>query len=276
VIARTWFRRVTLRATEPEILTAIQYLDCDPDIAVPPVEDLTFAIERYRSYYRIKRDGELVREQMSPQGVTESLHAQLMFLSLADFPSAPLLHAASFRRGGRRILFVGPKGSGKTILSLQLIREGYDFEGDENVFVTTDGIVPRPRCLRVKESATSVLPDLRQILYAAPFFQDPPGPRTYNLDPRTVGAPSWRIERGKVDAVVLLRPNHGGYSSARPAPSLEVVREVMQECGLPERDRGAAVGAIAKTIGNAKGFDLSLGDLHGAVACIDQLFQGLN
>jgi hypothetical protein len=275
VTARTWFRRIALCATEPEILAAIRYLECDPEIAAPPLEDLTFAIERYRSYYRIIRDGELVREQMSPQGVTESLHAQLMFLSLADFPSAPLLHAASFRRGGRRILFVGPKGSGKTILSLQLIREGYDFEGDENVFVTTDGVVPRPRCLRVKESALTFLPGLTRILDTAPYYQVPPGPRIYNLDPRTVDARSWRIERGKVDAVVLLRPNHGGYSSARPLPSLEVVREVMQESALPETGRAAAVGAIAKAIGSAQGFDLSLGELKGAVACIEQLFQGL-
>ncbi len=75
--------------------------------------------------------------------------------------------------------------------------------------------------------------------------------------------------------MVLLRPNHGGYSSARPLPSLDVVREVMQECALPETGRAAAVGAIAKTIGSAKGFDLSLGELKGAVACLDrQLFQG--
>jgi hypothetical protein len=276
VIARTWFRRVALCSAEPEILTAIRYLECDPEIAASPVEDLTFCIERCRSHYRIVRDGELLREQISPQGVIESLHAELMFLSLADFPLAPLLHAASLRRGGRRLLLVGPKGSGKTILALQLIYEGYEFEGDENVFVTIDGVVPRPRCLRVKESAVTFLPNLATILDAAPYYQGPPGPRTYNLDPRAAGARSWRIEQGKVDAVVLLRANHGGYSSVRPLPSLEVVREVMQECALPETGRAAAVGAIAKTIGGAKGFDLSLGDLSGAVACLDQLSQGLN
>jgi hypothetical protein len=276
VTARTWFRRVTLYAAESEILTAIRYLECDPEIAVQPVEDLTFSIERHRSYYRIVRDGKLVREQMSPQGVTETLHAELMFLSLADFPSAPLLHAASLRHRGRRILLVGPKGSGKTILALQLIQAGYDFEGDEHVFVTPDGVVPRPRCLRVKESAAAFLPDLAGILDAAPDYQGSPGPRTYNLDPRAAGARSWRIEQGKVDAVVLLRPNHGGYSSLRPLPSLELVREVMQECALPEAGRAASVGAIAKNIGGAKGFDLSLGELKGAVACLDELFQGLN
>ena len=61
-----------------------------------------------------------------------------------------------------------------------------------------------------------------------------------------------------MDAVVLIRPNHGGFSSLRPVSSLNLVREVMSECGLPQTGRAAAVGAIAKVIGNARGFDLSL------------------
>ena len=275
MIARSWFRRVTLCTSQPEIFQAIRYLECDPEVAAEPVEELTISVEPYRSYYRIVRNGELMREQMSAQGVTESLHAELMFLSLADFPSAPLIHAASVRRGGRRLLLVGPKGGGKTMLTLHLIREGYDVEGDENVFVTPDGVVPRPRGLRVKESAAPLLPHLTEILDAAPYYQSLPGFRIYNLDPRAAGASSWRIERGRADAVVLLRPNHGGWSSMRPLSSLDLVREVMQECGLPETGRAKAIGAIAKTIGNAKGFDLSLGELRGAVACLDRLCQEL-
>lgn len=266
---------MTLCTDQPEILTAIRYLECNPEIAVRPTEDLTVSIEPYRSYYRIVRDGELLREQMSAQGVTESLHAELMLLSLADFPSAPLLHAASLRREGHRILLVGPKGGGKTVLTLHLIREGYDFEGDENVFLTPEGVVPRPRGLRVKESAVPMLPHLKSILDTAPYYQGPPGLRTYNLDPRMAGASSWRIERGRADAVVLLRPNHGGRSSVRPLSSLDLVREVMHECGLPETGRAEAVGAIVKTIGNAQGFDLSLGELRGAVACLERVCHGL-
>ena len=45
-----------------------------------------------------------------------------------------------------------------------------------------------------------------------------------------------------MDAVVLIRPNHGGFSSLRPVSSLNLVREVMAECGLPQTGRAAAVG----------------------------------
>jgi len=276
VISRSWFSRVALRTNQPELLQAIRYLECDPEIAEDRIEELTISIEPYRSYYRIMRDGELVREQMSPQGIIESLHAELMLLSLADFPLAPIVHAASLRHKNRRLLFVGPKGAGKTLLTLRLIQEGYDFEGDENVFLTSEGLVPRPRGLRVKEAAAPLLPHLKSVLENAPHYEGPPGLKVYNLDPREAGASSWVIERGPTDAVVVLHPNHGGWSSVRPLPALELVREVMEECALPETGRAEAVGAIAKGVGSAKGFDLSLGELDSAVACIEEVCQSLS
>ena len=273
MIARTWSRRLKLRTSDRDVFQALRYLECDPEIAGVAAQDLIFSVEPYRSYYRIVQEGKVVREQMSPQAVTEWLHAELMILSLADFPGAPIVHAASLRRGGRRLLLVGPKGGGKTVLTLHLIRAGYDIEGDENVFVTTDGVVPRARALRVKESAASFLPHLAGALDAAPYYGSTPGLRVYNLDPRRAGAPFWRIEKGAVDAVILVRPNHGGFSSLRPVQSLALVRDVIAESGFPKTGRASAIGAIAKVIGKAKGFDLSLGDLAGAVACINRVFE---
>jgi len=274
VIARSWLRRVTLCTSDAEVFQAIRYLECDPEIA-GDIEDMTISVEPYRSYYRIVQDGKIVREQISTQGVTETLHAELMLLSHAEFPTAPLIHAASVRRAGRRVLLVGPKGGGKTTLTLRLIREGYEIEGDENVFVTSEGVMPRPRGLRVKESAAALLPELAYTFSGAPYYQVGPNFRVYNLDPRQVGAAFWRIERGPVDAVVLLRPNHGGSSSLRRVSSLALVREVMEECALPAIERAGAVRAITQVISNARGFDLSLGDLAGAVAYVDRVFDDI-
>jgi hypothetical protein len=273
VISRTWGRRATLSTSDPAVYQALRYLECDPEIEAEPSQHLAFSVEPYRSYYRILQDGEVIREQITPQGVSETLHAELTILSLADFPDAPLIHAASVRRKERRILLVGSKGGGKTTLTLHLIRAGYEIEGDENVFVTLGGVVARPRALRVKQSAIPFLPHLADELSAAGYYQSAPGLRIYNLDPRRAGASAWRIEQGSVDAVVLIRANHGGFSSVRPVSGLNIVREVMLECGLPQTGRSAAVTAIAKTIGHARGFDLSLGELAGAVAGIDQICQ---
>jgi hypothetical protein len=238
------------------VFQALQYLQCDPEIVGRTVEELTISVEPYRGYYRILEDEELLWEEMTPQAVMEALHARLFALSLADYPTSPLLHAASLRRDGRRFMLVGDKGTGKTTLTLRLIQEGYEIEGDENVFVTPEGVIARPRGLRVKDSAIKVMPGIAQVLASAPSYTDELGQRVYNLDPRFAGARSWRIELGGVDAVVVLRPNHGGYSSLRPLPLLALLREVILETGLHETDRGKAINALTKAMGTTKGFDL--------------------
>jgi hypothetical protein len=266
---------VTLSTSDAGVFQALRYLECDPEIEGSDAKPLSISVEPYRTYYRIVQEGEVLREQLTPQSVCESLHAELTLLSLADFPNAPLIHAASLRRNGHRFLLVGPKGGGKTTLTLHLIRAGYEIEGDENVFVTPEGVVARPRGLRVKQSSLSFLPHLAEALSSAAYYEAG-GLRIYNLNPRRAGASLWRIEQGRVDAVVLIRPNHGGYSSLRPVSALNLVREVMAECGLPETGRAAAVGAIARVIGGAKGFDLSLGEISGALRCIDEVCERLS
>ena len=138
-----------------------------------------------------------------------------------------------------------------------------------------DGVVPRPRALRVKESAASLLSHLAPALSEAPYYQSSSGLRIYNLDPRRAGAPSWRIDRGEVDAVVLLRPNHRGDSSLRPVQSLALVQQVMAESGFPRTKRATAVGAITKAVSSAKGYELSLGDLGEAVGAVDRVIEEL-
>jgi hypothetical protein len=266
---------VRLCTSDQEVFQAIRYLECDPEIAGEPPEELTISIERYRSYYRIWQGEQLLGEQITPQAVTEMLHAKLTLLALAEFPTAPIIHAATLKHGGHRVLLVGPKGAGKTVLTLYLIQQGYDIEGDENVFVVPHGAITRPRGLRVKRSAAATLPYLSEILVSAPYYEPDPGVRIYNLDPRQAGAGFWRIEAGRVDAVVLLRPNHGGDSSLRPVPPLALVREVLEESAFPETGRAKALSAITQVIGNARGFDLSLGDLAGAGVCIGRVFETL-
>ena len=171
------------------------------------------------------------------------------------------------------MLLVGPKGGGKTTLTLRLIQEGYEIEGDENVFITPEGVVARPRALRVKETTALLFEPLAEAFKEAPYYQREQNMRIYNLDPRKAGAAFWRIELGPVNAVVLLRPNHGGCSSLRPLSSLPLVRDVIRESAFPETGRARAVGDITKMIGTARGFDLCLGDLDGAVSCLESVFS---
>lgn len=275
VIARSWSRRVALLTSDVNVFQALRYLECDPEIAGASQDDVVVSVEPHGSCFRIVQEKVVLSEQRSAKDVTEFLHGHLVLLSLDDFPTTPLIHGASLRREGHRILLVGPKGAGKTTLTLRLIQEGYEFEGDENVFVTFEGVLARARGIRIKKSTATILPKLTELLSAAPYYENNLGDRIYNVDPRQAGASIWRIEMGPVEAVAILRPNHGGKSSMRPVSSLALVQEVLRETGLPETERAAAIGAIAKVIGNARGFELSLGDLAGAVDCINQVLEDL-
>ena len=136
----------------------------------------------------------------------------------------------------------------------------------------------RPRALRVKELAASFVPHLAEALGAAVSTRTlQANTADHNLDPRQAGAASWRIEQGLVDAAGLIHLSHdGGFSSLRPvSPSEFGTRSHVRVRIAPDRAR-RAVGAIAKVIGNAKGSDLSLGDLAGAVAAIDRVYDEIS
>jgi hypothetical protein len=248
------------------------FLECDPDIPDASDPDIVISVEPYRGRYRLIEDGAPDREALTPQTALNALHVRLFELTLQDAPAAPLIHTACIRKDGRRILLIGSKGTGKTTLALQLMLSGFDIEADENVFALRSAIVARPRGLRIKQSALRYLPSLADYIATLPWVEDNYRQRIYNLDLKRMGRP-WRIEAGPVDAVVLMRPNHGGSASLRPISPLHLVRELMMEVALPEVGRGAAIASIVSAVSAAKGFDLSLGYLPDALRCIERVLR---
>lgn len=269
MITRTLRRRISLQSKDVAVLHALRYLACDPDIEGAPALASTIRVEPHRHACRIFDGDDLLSEQFNVRGVVEFLHAHIFQLSIDDLPSTPVLHAACLRRGERRLLLVGDKGAGKTTLTLRLLLHGYRMEGDENVFVRNGLVVARPRGLRIKENSSRFLPELADLLPQLGYLTDYLDQRVYNLDPRLLGF-DWRIEEGRADVIILLRANHGGYSSIRPVPTMFLVQEIMQEVGLRAEARGAAIGSIVALCSGARGYDLSLGDHEQAIRCIDR------
>jgi hypothetical protein len=268
VIVRSLRRRITIRTGTAELYQAARYLECDPEIEGYIPEESLVQLEVTDGICRIVEDGNVLQQQLHDRAVIEFLYGHLFERSVRDYLTAPVVHAACLRRDGRRLLLVGAKGTGKTTLTLRLMLAGYEIEGDENVFLHGGGAVARPRALHVKQSALRLVPEFADAISRCPFLEDYHGQRIYNVDPRCVGS-RWRISSGRVDLVILLRPNHGGYSSIRPVSSLALVQEIMPETGFPSNGRGAAVGTLASMCAQARGFDLSLGDHFQAIRCID-------
>ena len=219
---------------------------------------------------RIVEDGAPVREALTAAAALEILHMRLFGASLEDRPRATVLHAACLRRDGRRFLLVGSKGAGKSTLTIRLMRAGYEVEGDENVFVNHSSVIARPRGCRVREGALAQLADVAGLVSSQPCYLDhDTGERVFNCDPRALGSAAWKISEGRADAVFVLRPNHGGYSSVRPLQPSAMVQSLMSETGWKETGRGASVGNLVALATSASAFDLSLGDHPTALRCIE-------
>ena len=225
-------------------------------------------IEPFRNYYRIIENGTVIHSVLGARAVVEYLHVHLFQRSIEERPDAVLLHAASLKRRGRRLLLAGSKSAGKTTFALRLMQCGYEFEGDEHVLCDGAGVVARPRACRVKASALSILPDIAANIALAPSYMDDSNSVVFNVDP-TMLRSRWQIEPGQADLIVVLQANHGGYSSIRPLPTLALVEVLMPELGLRENGRGFGVATIAALARRAKAFDLSLGDHAGAVKCME-------
>jgi hypothetical protein len=269
VIARTLARRIVMRTTDREAFEAMRFLHCEPEIVAAPEAETVLIIEPVQNRYCVLEQGQQVEEGVDVKSVVDRLHSRLFTYSLGDRPRAGLLHAASLRRGGRRLLIAGAPAAGKTTLALRLIRSGYDLEGDEHVFLEEDGVIARPRACRVKEGSLALLPELAKVMSSIPVYVDDLGRRIFNVDPRMIGG-SWRIEKGEVACLIVLQPNHGGHSSLRPMSPLGLAQALMSEMGLREIGRRASIGAVAGFVSRTRGFELSLGDHESAVRCVDR------
>lgn len=226
----------------------------------------------HRARYLIAQDERPLDEVIDTRSMIDVLHAHLFAEALRERPQSGIVHAALLRRGGKRVLIAGSRGAGKTTLTLRLARAGYDVEGDEHVFIDPDGVTARPRACRVKQTSLALLPDLAAAIEAAPHYRDVQGRVIYNVDPAMVCG-RWQIEKGAVDCIVILAPNHGGHSSIRPIPAMMAAQALISEIGMRNADRGASIAAVAALVGRASTFDLSLGDHDGAIACIDRVLD---
>jgi hypothetical protein len=265
---------VTLQTVDRGVCDTLGYLGCAPEIAQSTPREVRITVEPYRGRLRIVRDGVVLKEVLTAVAALEFLHMLLFEYSVGDRPDASLLHTACLRRQGRRLLFAGTGGVGKSTLAVQLIATGYEFEGDEHVFLQAEEVVARPRACRIKASSLAHLPQpMAKAVTAAPCYHNYDGEQIFNVDPRLFGA-SWRIEQGKVDFIFVLQCNHGGYSSIRPMKPSAVVEFILAETAWRTGRRTGAVAAIAALAARAKTYDLSLGDHVGAIRCVESVIAG--
>lgn len=142
------------------------------------------------------------------------------------------VRAAALERGGRAMLIVGERGSGRSTLAINLLAGGWKLLADDYVFVTADGehAIAHQALLSLSALSTPHMPSaFRKALEYSHWYADGGSDlRFYEVDPTIVfGANVW-AERAEIDAIVVLG-ERGSESKVRTIEPERVVETLGPE-----------------------------------------------
>ena len=262
VVFRTLHREFRLHPPNEDYRQRLRFMETMPTIVGRRLEPVDIRPEASWGFLAVRLpNGHMVHG--SSLHLLGALHPMVLQDTLSGFPSAPLVHGATVRIGGRRLLLVGNKAVGKTTLCLHLLAKGHRVEGDEHLVVLDDGVMARPRSLRVKPGSFAVVRNLPAAIADTPAVPAWDGTPIHAVSPALFGTP-WEIEQGVLDGLVFLEANRGGGSSIAPLSTDRGFRRLMREVVLPRTGIAAASALLRRSLVAVPNFILSVGDLDRA------------
>lgn len=132
------------------------------------------------------------------------------------------IHGALVDVAGRRVLFAGASGVGKTILALRMLVDGDAVQGDESVLVRGGVVMAVPRPLHLKPDADRLVPEIAALLGGLPRVAD-----VAVLDPARCGF-GWSLREVPLDQVILL-DRAPGPPGCVPVAQTEVIAALVPE-----------------------------------------------
>lgn len=226
--------QIRLSFTTSEAGEALRGLVVNAAHQCSPIAELHYRIAEDGEGFRVALDGGEAASGLSGDQLAQWVHASVYFALHRSRPPHLRLHAACADPGGRRVLFVGRKRAGKTTLMLRLLRDGFPVRGDELVLLEGDGAaLPLPRRFHVRPGSFALCPELKDARAKAPRLRLPTGGTVYALAPDELGH-AWTIAAAPVEALVFLKPNHGGRSSLVRLRPERAARRLAKQVSLPE------------------------------------------
>jgi hypothetical protein len=273
VVCRTLRREYRLYAPTAAIRSLLQFVAAMPELPGTALEPLDLPIATRDCFLSTAAPGGEPIEG-TPDYLIHAVHRLLLADLVESEPGAPLIHGATVRIEGRRFLLIGHSGCGKSTLALHLAISGCEVEGDEHLLVREDEVIARPRMMRVKEGSLELVAGLPGDVWRAPAIRDWEGALIRAVHPG-LGQRPWVIRAGRLDALVLLRANHGGRSVARAIGSSDAFEGLMTEILLPQAGISAAAGRLRRLAVEVPAFQLLLGDLTTAEWHLRKIAVGL-
>jgi HprK-related kinase A len=249
------------------------------DAALPPDVTLSLVVAPpsknrvAKPFHFLYREGHCVGRTIHTWQLFRYLETQLdVFLaeSMKDFM---LLHAGAVSRNGAGIILPGPSGSGKSSLTLALVRGGYCYLSDEFAVVepSTGAVHAFPKPISIKN--TSVFPELssRKDLWFGP--EENHEEAVWYIHPEDV-VPNSLGRQVPIRYIVFPR-----YDASVPltlqsiSPSLAVRELINNSVNFSSLGKGG-LHALARLVKEAECYTLSANGLEPAIEVINELTEG--
>jgi hypothetical protein len=240
----------------------LAFLRTTPELATRTSLSERIVIEAADGHFRARLPG-----GRAMNGTLRSLAAQLdsaiLREALAADAATPVLSAALLRDpGGKRVALLGRRKTGKSWLSVALLRAGWRFEGDALAWVRPEGVLAQPRTIRLRDPLRGLPPTWRDFAEICPCLEDIGGQEVRAVDPRVFGG-DWTIRLGGLDAILLLELNPGGRGALRPVDTTRAFRAVLDV--TYGRIVGRSAALMRELISTTPVYRLRVGALDEAV-----------
>ena len=237
-------------------------METDPEIEGASLDIVDVPIDRHHNFLVARLPSGAVIEGTS-RHVLGMLHGMMYWDLEQSHPTSPVLHGATVRIGGRRLVVMADKTAGKTTLMLSLLAAGHQVEGDEHLVLEPGAVIARPRTLRVKRGSLRLLPDLAPLIEQGPTIELWDGGHIYAVNPRLFGG-RWIIQRGQLDGLVFVEANHGGRSLAKPISPNDAFGRLMQSVIFQREAILVQTARVRRLVSDTPAYLLRLGDLARA------------
>ena len=238
-------------AGDGRVITALRGAVATAAQEIAPTRAQHYAVGLDGGRYAVAEEGDALAVAASAELAAEAIAARSRrrALELAALKGWVRLRGGLVDLAGKRLLLVGPPGSGKTVLLLRLALRGGAPQGDESVLLRDGSALAVPAPLLLQEAIDPALPKLAELAPRLPRI----GGRAA-LDPARDLGVEWRLRVAPLEHIVVLdprpaRPGRPGCLPITPAEALTELAVALEAGALARtvllRELTAAVGGAA-------------------------------
>jgi len=238
----------------------------------PASASLRFQVLKEKDRYVVLSENEPVVACRDPEWTAVYLHQLINQRVCSSMPPHLMIHCGSGTMNGRKFLLCGEKGAGKTTLLCRLLHEGVAVHADEIVLLCGDRAIPFPRKFHVKENSLALLPQLKQAFHKMRLYPAFSGGRFYFFAPSDAGF-DWDLPDGPADTIFYLEADRSRPSRIVACSKSAMVRKIMCQTFNFERNAGAQMRLLCRTVDAAQCYDVYMNNLEDAVEKLKKTFS---